>query len=986
MIRTIYIDDEPLLLELAKDFIEDGVEFTMDTTTSVDEAIRRVMEGDYDAVICDYQMPAMNGVEFLKALRSRGDVTPFILFTGRGREEVAIEALNSGVDFYLKKGGEPSSQFAELKNLLIQMSRRRQAEDAMTHNARRFRAMIENSMDIIGVMDRNGTLRYVSPSIAKILGYSVDEVIGTNLQAYSHPDLVENLAKVIQTIRAGRIERYELRLRHKNGIYRLLEASIAVMPSELGPNQIVVNARDITERRRKEDELRHSEEMVRYIVGHAPNAMAIQDLEQRYLMVSDQYLSDFDLYDQDILRKTPQEVFCRLPQEWEAICEKALMGKTMKGEMDFPLENRQQHVVYDVRPWYDVTGEVGGLVTYIDSGSGNHGGGDEQNSSEPRYRMLAENLKDVIWTMDIAGHFTYVSPSVKELRGHTPEEVMGQGLDQALAPESAGRVYKYIAEGLEALKRTGRFPEGVREVEQPKKEGGTVWTEVTISGLYDHHGKFLSILGVSRDITERRYGEAALRASEKRFRAMFENSPLGTFIIDLDGNILESNQLFCDMLGYDMDELLRSNMRNLTDPPVEVKRTAAVRRLLEQNLENTETETDFQRRDGAVWFGNLSLSVLKDQNGVKKHLLGMVHDVTEKRRIEEAVAQSERRFRTLFQSTQLAITICRLDGTIEDVNEQFSNMMGYGVDELRGKNVYDLQTPRIKAEDSELVKSLLAQREKEANVDRQWVRKDGSTWWGHVVGSLLYDDQGDPKNVMAIILDITERKKSEMQMVIANRKLTLLGDLTRHDVKNRLSAMSGFMQLAEMKAIDTQLRSYLSKASQLAVDIAGQMDFSKEYQKIGSQEAIWISLADECFSARTGLDLGDIQLDCGLCGVEIFADPMIPKGFRNIIENSIKHGGHVTSITVSYQETEGGIKLVFEDDGTGIPDPEKKMIFEWGHKNRMGHGLHFVSELLTITGMSIKETGVFGKGARFEVFVPTGSYRIVAKREPQGDR
>jgi|GEM_PF-1151364 len=983
MIRTIYIDDEPLLLELAKDFIEDGVEFTMDTTTSVDEAIRRVMDGDYDAVICDYQMPAMNGVEFLKALRSRGDVTPFVLFTGRGREEVAIEALNSGVDFYLKKGGEPSSQFAELKNLLIQMSRRRQAEDAMTHNARRFRAMIENSMDIIGVMDRNSTLRYVSPSISKVLGYSVDEVIGTNLQTYSHPDLVENLAKVIQTIRPGRTERYEISLRHKNGTYRLLEASITVMPSELGPNQIVVNARDITERRKKEDEVRHSEEMVRYIVGHAPNAMAIQDVDLRYLMVSDKYLADFDIYDRDILGRTPREVFDHLPEEWGAICEKALMGKTMKGEMDFPLENRQEHFVYDVRPWHDVAGEVGGLVTYIDSGPRNSSGDDEPRQSEQLYQLLAENVKDVIWTMDTAGHFTYVSPSVKELRGYSPEEVIGQGLDKALTPDSSSRVYRYIAEGLEVLKRTGRFPEGVREVEQPKKDGGTVWTEVTVCGLYDPHGKFLSILGVSRDVSERRYAESALRASEKRFRALFENSPFGTFIIDLDGNILESNQLFCDMLGYDMDELLRSNMRNVTDPPVEVKRTAAVRRLLEQNLENTETECDFQSRDGTVWYGNLSLSVLKDQSGMKKHLLGMVHDVTKNKRVEDAVAGSERRFHTLFHNTQLAITIAGLDGTIEDVNEQFSNMMGYSVDELRGMNIYQLQTPRIKAEDSELVNALLQRQEEKVNVDRQWVTKEGSTWWGHVVGSLLYDDHGNPKSVMAIILDITERKKSEMQMVIANRKLTLLGDLTRHDVKNRLSAMSGFMQLAEMKVTDPQVRSYLSKASQLAVDIAGQMDFTKEYQKIGSQEATWISLSQDCFSLSSGLDLGDIMLDCALSGLEIYADPMVPKGFRNLIENSVKHGGHVTKITLSYQEAEGGIKLVFRDDGVGIPESDKKMIFEWGYKNRMGHGLHFVSELLNITGMSIKETGEYGKGARFEVFVPTGSFRIVATYQPQ---
>ena len=118
-------------------------------------------------------------------------------------------------------------------------------------------------------------------------------------------------------------------------------------------------------------------------------------------------------------------------------------------------------------------------------------------------------------------------------------------------------------------------------------------------------------------------------------------------------------------------------------------------------------------------------------------------------------------------------------------------------------------------------------------------------------------------------------------MAIANRKLTLLGDLTRHDVKNRLSAMSGFMQLAERRPPNRRLKAYLSKASQLAVDIAGQMDFSKEYQKLGSQEAPWISLAQECFTVHSGLELGDIQLEDGLAGVEIFADPMVPKGFRN---------------------------------------------------------------------------------------------------------
>ena len=500
-------------------------------------------------------------------------------------------------------------------------------------------------------------------------------------------------------------------------------------------------------------------------------------------------------------------------------------------------------------------------------------------------------------------------------------------------------------------------------------------------GFTIDEGKFVSILGVSRDITDRRHAEMALHASEERFRALFENSQLGTFIIDLDGRFLESNQLFCDMLGYEMGDLMGLSLNDVTLPPLDVKRTVAVRRLLEQNLDTTDAESDFRRKDGKMWNGTMSLTVLKDQNGVKRNLLGMLHSVTPEKESEEGLAESERRFRTLFQNTQLAITIAGLGGEIVETNDQFAKMMGYPQEDLKGKNIYDLFTPRIRPEESELVNSLLKHQADKANVDRHWVRKDGSMWWGHVVGSLLYDDQGIPKHILAVIVDITERKNSEMKMAIANRKLTLLGDLTRHDVKNRLSAMSGFMQLADMKETDPQIKSYLTKASQLATDIAAQMDFTKEYQGLGSQEATWISLSQECFSPNSGMDLGNIALEYDLSGLEIFADPMVPKGFRNIIENACKHGEHVSKIALSFREVEWGLELIFEDNGIGIPDSEKQMIFEWGYKNRMGHGLHFVSELLAITGMSIKETGEYRKGARFEIFVPSGSYRIVGKTE-----
>ena len=111
-IATLFVDDEPALLEVAKAFIESEGNVHVDVATSAEAALDVLSTQRYDAIVADYQMPGMNGIEFLKALRGKRDNTPFILFTGRGREEVVIEALNNGADFYLQKGGDPKCQFA----------------------------------------------------------------------------------------------------------------------------------------------------------------------------------------------------------------------------------------------------------------------------------------------------------------------------------------------------------------------------------------------------------------------------------------------------------------------------------------------------------------------------------------------------------------------------------------------------------------------------------------------------------------------------------------------------------------------------------------------------------------------------------------------------------------------------------------------------------------------------------------------------------
>jgi len=158
MISVLYVDDEPELLEIGKLYLEQSQDFSVDTTISAIDALQRLQQRKFDAVLSDYQMPEMDGIRFLQTLRSRGDSVPFIIFTGRGREEVIINALNSGVDFFLQKGGDPTSQFAELKNIIIKSVRQKRAEEAQRQSEKRIYDILNHLPEATFAIDRNGRI------------------------------------------------------------------------------------------------------------------------------------------------------------------------------------------------------------------------------------------------------------------------------------------------------------------------------------------------------------------------------------------------------------------------------------------------------------------------------------------------------------------------------------------------------------------------------------------------------------------------------------------------------------------------------------------------------------------------------------------------------------------------------------------------------------------------------------------------------------
>lgn len=180
-IRALYVDDEPALLEITKLFLEQTGEIIVDCAECATDAEKSLLSSDYDVIISDYQMPGTSGIDFLKRLRSNGCETPFILFTGRERDEIAFEALSSGADFYMHKGGASLVQFAELENYIKQGAQRYRSEKARREIEDRIHSLMDNSFEGIGV-HINTTLVEANKALCDITGYCREELVGKRME------------------------------------------------------------------------------------------------------------------------------------------------------------------------------------------------------------------------------------------------------------------------------------------------------------------------------------------------------------------------------------------------------------------------------------------------------------------------------------------------------------------------------------------------------------------------------------------------------------------------------------------------------------------------------------------------------------------------------------------------------------------------------------------------------------------------------------
>jgi len=232
------------------------------------------------------------------------------------------------------------------------------------------------------------------------------------------------------------------------------------------------------------------------------------------------------------------------------------------------------------------------------------------------------------------------------------------------------------------------------------------------------------------------------------------------------------------------------------------------------------------------------------------------------------------------------------------------------------------------------------------------------------------DPEGEPAGVVFVIRDITERKAKESALRIANEKISLLTRLTRHDISNLVTALSGYLELMR-----DDCGRYITPAVQTVQKISDYLRFSQQYQDIGSTQPVWQQLGQMVARAVGEIHPEGLEISVDLPDVEVFADGLAYRVIYALIDNTIRHseGATVMQIHVDREE-DNALTLVVEDNGRGVEERDKELIFQYGYGSHTGLGLAISRDILALTGLSIRETGVAGRGARFEISVPSHAW------------
>ncbi len=387
---------------------------------------------------------------------------------------------------------------------------------------------------------------------------------------------------------------------------------------------------------------------------------------------------------------------------------------------------------------------------------------EERNRIAKRMEMLLESTGQSVYGIDLRGNCTFINRATCELIGYRPEEVMGRNMhelihhhkqDGSVYPIDECPIYRAFKRGegccidVEVIWLRDGSPVPVEYSSFPILEGGTIT------------GAVVTVV----DITERKQVEEKLRASEQLFRSIFENAQLGIAYFKIDSQEHVSNRALHEMLGYTGEELSRlGQWDEIVAPEDRASGAERYAELVQGKRDTDEYEQHFIRHDGRIVVANDKFQLLRDSAGKPQYIVGLTEDITERKRSHEALQESEQLFRSIFENSQIGISIFGIETQAHITNRALQEMLGYSEAELRSLEQWDkIVHPDDRGLGAERYAELLAGKRDTDEYGHRFVRRDGRIVVGNGRFQLLRDAAGKPQYIVALNEDITERKCAE---------------------------------------------------------------------------------------------------------------------------------------------------------------------------------------------------------------------------------